>query len=341
VLGLRADAPLGLRVGALLLLAGVGAIVGASLNSAVERLAFRPFRGRADAVGPLIASVGLAFVLFQAAIWWYEVATAPPSGIVGHVGVEMPYLAVPDLVPAAELLGGPVSFTLKDGLVLLLAGAVVLGLDRALARARIGRMLRATAQDPEMAALSGVDPARAQTLAFALAGALSGLGAAIYAAYYGGAYAQHGLRSGLAAMTAAILGGVGSPRGALVGGVLIGLFSSFADYFLDAKWTPVLVLLLLIALLALRPSGLLGTPPLAAPDAETVGRGDAEIADRVGQPSPRLRVPASPRLGPWGGAVPLFALAGLAYPLLDAALGWNHLPSAAAALLLEIGRAHV
>ena len=144
--------------------------------------------------------------------------------MVGHVGVPLPLLAMPDLVPTVELLGGAVSLTLKDALVLLLAGAVVVGLDRRCWRARaLGRMLRAVAQDPELAALSGVDPARAQTLAFVLAGALSGLGAAIYAAYYGGAYAQYGLRSGLAAMTAAILGGVGSPRGALVGGVLIGV----------------------------------------------------------------------------------------------------------------------
>ncbi|HEY3109650.1 MAG TPA: ABC transporter permease, partial [Chloroflexota bacterium] len=336
-LGVPADAPPGARVGALVLLAAAGALVGAGLNGAVERLAFRPFHGRADRIAPLVASVGLAFLLFQAAIWWFEVANAPPTGVVGHVGVPLPLLAVPELVPKVELLGGPVSLTLKDALVLALAGAVVVGLDRALARARLGRMLRAVAQDPGLAALSGVDPARAQTLAFALAGALSGLGAALYTSYYGGAYAQHGLRSGLAAMTAAILGGVGSPRGALVGGVLIGIFSSFADYLLDAKWTPVLVLLLLIALLALRPGGLAGSVADPAPEAvetEPGRRVSGPPADPLGPPGlrPTLRVPRAsvPAVNP----LALLALAGLAYPLLDAALGWNRLPSAAATLLL-------
>ena len=60
-------------------------------------------------------------------------------------------------------------------------------------------------------------------------------------------------------MTAAVLGGVGDPRGALLAGIVLGIFSSFSDYLLDAQWTPVLVLLLLIGLLAFRPAGLLGT----------------------------------------------------------------------------------
>jgi branched-chain amino acid transport system permease protein len=325
-LAVPADAPIGLRLGALALLAAGGAVVGAGLNGAVERLAFRPFLARGDRLGPLVASVGLAFVLFQAAIWWFEVANAPPTGIVGHVGVVLPLLAVPDLVPSVELLGGAVSLTLKDVSVLLLAAAVVVGLDRALTRSRLGRMLRATAQDAELATLAGVDRARAQSLAFVLAGALSGFGAAIYAAYYGGAYAQHGLRAGLAAMAAAILGGVGSPRGALAAGMLIGIFSAFADYLLDAKWTPVLVLLLLVGLLAVRPRGLAGgaggdgQPPGAANPAPT-------------EPTPVGRGPGwARRLAP--GPVGLLAAAGLAYPLLDAALGWHRLPSAAAALLL-------
>src|SRR5262249_19580506 len=124
---------------------------------------------------------------------------------------------------------------------------------------RTGRLLRAVAQDPETTSLMGGDPGRAQVIAFGVGGAIAGFGAAIFAAYFGGANAQYGLRSGLSAMTAAVLGGVGDPRGALLGGVVLGVVASFSDYLLDAQWTPVLVLLLLIGLLAFRPSGLLGT----------------------------------------------------------------------------------
>src|SRR5207253_5689925 len=114
-------------------------------------------------------------------------------------------------------------------------------------------------QDPETTSLMGGDPGRAQVIAFAVGGAVAGFGAAIFAAYFGGANAQYGLRSGLSAMTAAVLGGVGDPRGALLGGIVLGVFASFSDYLLDAQWTPVLVLVVLIALLAFRPTGLLGT----------------------------------------------------------------------------------
>src|SRR6202011_3819506 len=126
-------------------------------------------------------------------------------------------------------------------------------------RTKVGRLLRAVAQDPDTTALMGGNPDRAQTLAFAVGGGVAGFGAAIFAAYFGGANAQYGWRSGLAAMTAAVLGGVGDPRGALLAGIVLGIVSSFSDYLLDAQWTPVLVLLLLIGLLAFRPSGLLGT----------------------------------------------------------------------------------
>src|SRR5438045_3413700 len=166
---------------------------------------------------------------------------------------------MPDLVPKVDLGCCGLAFTLKDALVLVIAAVVAAGGARLLARTRTGRLLRAASQDPDTTSLMGGDPARAQLIAFAVGGAVAGFGAAIFAAYFGGANAQYGLRSGLSAMTAAVLGGVGDPRGALVGGLVLGIFASYSDYLLDAEWTPVLVLVLLIALLAFRPSGLLGT----------------------------------------------------------------------------------
>ena len=265
---LTGAAPLVVRVGALVVLAIVGAVCGAVLNTGVERLAFRPFRSVKDPLAPLVASVALSFVLFQAAVWWHDFRFVAPPG--AHQGVDLPLLAMPDLVPRIELGCCGVSFTLKDGLVLMIAAVVALGGAALLTRSKTGRLLRAVAQDPDVAALMGGDPGRAQLIAFAVGGAVAGFGAAIFAAYFGGANAQYGLRSGLSAMTAAVLGGVGDPRGALLGGLVLGVVASFSDYLLDAEWTPVLVLLLLIALLAFRPTGLLGTsssadeaPPLS------------------------------------------------------------------------------
>src|SRR5439155_11223851 len=141
---------------------------------------------------------------FQAAVWWHDFRFVAPPG--AHQGVDLPLLAMPDLIPRLDLGWGGVSFTLKDVLVLLIA-AVVAGVGwLLLARTRLGRLLRAVAEDPETTILMGGDVGRAHLIAFGVGGGVAGFGAAIFAAYFGGANAQYGLRSGLAAMTAAVLG---------------------------------------------------------------------------------------------------------------------------------------
>jgi branched-chain amino acid transport system permease protein len=303
------------RIGALLLLCLAGAICGAVLNTGVERIAFRPFRGVRDPLAPLVASVAMSFVLFQVAVWWHDFRFIAPPG--AHQGVDLPLLAMPDLVPRVELGCCGVSFTLKDGLVLVIAAVLASGGAAVLARTKIGRLLRAVAQDPDTAALMGGDTGRAQIVAFAVGGAIAGFGAAIFAAYFGGANAQYGLRSGLSAMTAAVLGGVGDPRGALFGGVVLGIVGSFSDYLLDAQWTPVLVLLLLIALLAFRPSGLLG------------------LSSSSTDPEPPVRpaLTAARNLRQQGVILAVLVAFGVVYPWLDQAAGWFRMPGATMMLL--------
>ena len=100
LVGVTVADPLWLRIGLVAVLALVGALIGAGLNGAVERLAFRPFgRGR-DPLGPLIASVGLAFAMLQVAIWWHAATSVPQPG---HQGVALPLLAMPDVLPRVEL----------------------------------------------------------------------------------------------------------------------------------------------------------------------------------------------------------------------------------------------
>src|SRR6266852_3179335 len=316
VAGVTAAAPVVVRVGALLGFAICGAVCGGGLNMGIERLAFRPFRGTGDPLAPLVASVALSFVLFQAAVWWHDFRFVPVAG--AHQGVDLPFLAMPDLIPRVELGWGGVSFTLKDLLVLVIAALVASGGAVLLARTRVGRLLRAVAEDPQTTLLMGGDTARAQLIAFAVGGGVAGFGAAIFAAYSGGANAQYGLRSGLAAMTAAVLGGVGDPRGALLAGIVLGIFSSFSDYLLDAQWTPVLVLILLIGLLAFRPTGLLGTTSTGT---------EPSLAS-----SPVL---ASARAKHYSRWVLLGLLVvGAVYPWLDQTAGWYRLPGTTMALLM-------
>src|SRR5437660_8091168 len=122
---ITAAAPLPVRIGALLLLTAVGAVCGGLLNVGVERLAFRPFRSVRDPLAPLVASVALSFVLFQMAVWWHDFRFVAPPG--AHQGVDLPLLAMPDLVPKINFGCCGVTFTLKDVLLLLIAATVAIG----------------------------------------------------------------------------------------------------------------------------------------------------------------------------------------------------------------------
>ncbi len=313
-LGLSTETPLVVRVATLVLLTAVATLLGAGLNLGVERLAFRPFRGH-DNLSPVVASVALSFVLLGASVAWHWLSYVAPANT--HQGVALPLRAMPDLLPQIELAWGEVRVALKDAFVVLLGTGATLLTTRVLNTTRLGRVLRAVAQDPEMTALCGANPARAQTLAFGLAGGLAGFGAAIFAMYHGGVEADQGLRSGLSAMTAAVLGGVGNPVGALIGGVGMGIFSSFSNYALDARWTPVLVLLLLIGLLAFRPAGLLGSQVAAH---EATGAGSPAVGG------------GSPRTARW--LVRALLVLAVVYPWLDATGGWGGLYVGTNTLLL-------
>src|SRR5437660_8231260 len=166
----------------------------------------------------------------------------------------------------------------------------------------------------------GGDAVRAQLIAFGIGGGIAGFGAAIFAAYFGGANAQYGLRSGLSAMTAAVLGGVGDPRGALLGGVVLGVVASFSDYLLDAQWTPALVLLLLIGLLAFRPSGLLGTSTSAG--------------EMIARARPVISAVRSNRTQ--GVVIGCLLVLGAVYPWLDQVAGWFRLPAVTVSLLMVV-----
>ena len=315
LLGVTAATPLVVRLGLLLLLVAAGALIGALLNGLVERLAFRPFDSRREPLGPLIAGLALSFLMLGAAVRWHAFTNVPMPG---HQGVNLPMLAMPDIVPFVELGCCSISLTLKDLLVLVVGGIVAIGGTLALARTQTGRLLRAVAEDPELLSLLGGNPRRGRLLGFLAAGALTGLAAAIFATYFGGTTANHGLRSGLVAMTAAFLGGIGNPAGALLGGVTLGVLSAFGDYFLSAFWTPVLTLLLLVGPLAFRPSGLLGTSVSPAAELPTGG-----LVRSSGQPGRReQRIVGA-----------LLVLAAL-YPLLGALVGGVRLYDGAIVLLM-------
>jgi branched-chain amino acid transport system permease protein len=139
--------------------------------------------------------------------------------------------------------------------VLVLGLAVGVAAERLLVRSRFGRALRAVADDPDAAALCGVDAARLLVLAFVAAGALAGLAGLLDAPSHA-VSVDDGVVLGLEGMAAAVLGGLGSLRGALVGGLVVGVAQSTAVHVGGAQLQDVVPLGILVVLLAVRPQGL-------------------------------------------------------------------------------------
>ena len=263
-LGLNALLPATTVIGGIGIALAASIFVGALLSGLTERIAFKPFRdrGQATPLGPLLATLGISFMLYQVALLW---RTWLPSWVPGeHRSVpgvpELPRQSISELIPNINFIQTlgislDATFTLKDLLVLLMALACAIGMALVIQRTRLGKAVRAVTQDARLAQMVGVNADRVYLQVFMLGGAMAGVAAFVFTAYYTRPFGNHGAQSGLIALTAAILGGVGNPVGALLAGLCIGVASAYSDYFLKAQWTPVLVQVLLIALLVARPRG--------------------------------------------------------------------------------------
>jgi branched-chain amino acid transport system permease protein len=259
IIGLNLDWPTGSRILVLLGVLAGSVLVGTLLSVGVEELAFRPFRDRSK-LAPLIASLGLSFILYQAALVW---RTYQKSFIRGeHRSVpglpEVPTDGIPNFLPSTNLLAGKVVLQGSDVFVWVAAILFVLVTTYILLGTKLGKSIRAVAQNEELAQMVGVDRDGAIRRAFALGGALAGAAAFVFALYYARPFGRDGAESGLIAFAAALLGGIGSPLGALLSGLTLSVVGSFSDYFLTTQWTPVLLLGVLTALIVWRRGGFTG-----------------------------------------------------------------------------------
>ncbi|MBL8078906.1 MAG: hypothetical protein JNM55_13155 [Anaerolineales bacterium] len=235
--------------------------LGAILSMGVEKFGFAPFRGHST-LAPLIATLGISFILFQGALVW---RTFQGSWIPGeHRSVpglpEVPTDGIPSFLPEINLiksLGLPFNIIIRfsDVFVVLMAVLLVALANWYIQSTKTGKAIRAVSQNSQMAQILGVNVNQTIRRAFALGGAFAGAAGFIFAIYYGRPFGSHGAQSGLFAFMAALLGGIGNPFGALSSGLLIGVFSSLSDYYLAAQWTPALLLALLVLLFAWKPTG--------------------------------------------------------------------------------------
>jgi branched-chain amino acid transport system permease protein len=217
------------------------------VNVSVDRIAYRPLR-HAPRLAPLITAIGASFALENIMQNWYG-----PGQIYYHNIFPTINLAPALLGPQSEIL-----FTTKDIFLFAVTIPLMVALTLFAKHTKMGKAMRATAQDRETAAMMGINVERVIMTTFFIGGALAGAAGMVVGIYLNTGRYLMGFDAGLQAFTAAVVGGIGNIPGAVLGGYLIGFLSALSDQYLSTAWTRATVFALLILFLVFRPSGILG-----------------------------------------------------------------------------------
>jgi branched-chain amino acid transport system permease protein len=214
------------------------------LGVAIERIALRPLRN-VRGTAAMITTIGVSYILFNVILLTFGASS----------------FNFPNPMPRMHWDVAGATLELRELLIWAVALLLMLGLHLFVSRTRLGKAMRATAQDAEAARMMGIDVDRVIVTAFFLGSALAGAAALIFGLYYNFTSFIIGYTAGLRAFTAAVLGGIGSVTGAMVGGVLIGLIESLGGHFFATRWADVIIFSILVLVLVFVPSGLFGRPP--------------------------------------------------------------------------------
>ena len=225
----------------LLALFVIAMVITGVVNIGIERVAYRPLRN-APRVAPLITAVGMSFVL-EGLMYIFE----GPSNV-----------TYPDLLPDVSLNLGPLAIGSKQVFVIGTAVLLTLALTAFINGSKLGKAMRATAQDRDASALMGIDINRTISATFFIGAVLAAAGGIIFGLYYNTIRFDLGYQVGLYAFTAAVFGGIGNIYGAALGGLFIGVVQAFSDSYGSHEWTGIYIFGILILVLVFRPTGLLG-----------------------------------------------------------------------------------
>ena len=237
------------RVGAAMvvtiLAAGLAAMIASGVSAVVlERVAYRPLRKRgASRLAALISAIGASLFLQESFARWRGRDNEAFNPVLER-----------------ERVFGIFDADVRNDKLLVLVSAIVMMviLDRIVKQTKLGRGIRAVAQDSETATLMGVNIDRVVTVTFLLGGVMAGAAAVIYSLRFDVTRYDVGFLLGIKAFTAAVLGGIGNLRGALLGGLVLGLIENWGAAIWGSEWKDVVAFSVLLVVLMVRPTGLLG-----------------------------------------------------------------------------------
>lgn len=214
----------------------------ALLGITIEKFAYRPLRN-APRLAPLITAIGVSFLLQNIVMLVFG-----PSA-----------QNFPAFFEVKKYSWGNVTFTSLQLLIAFVSLVLMGGLHWFVKKHKIGKAMRALADDRQAASLIGVPVDQVISMAFLIGSALAGAGGVMFGMYYNTINFHDGYLAGLKAFTAAVLGGIGNIPGAMLGGVLLGVLEGLGAGYLSSEWKNVFAFFILILILLVRPSGLLGT----------------------------------------------------------------------------------
>jgi branched-chain amino acid transport system permease protein len=227
----------------------ISCVVAAALNFVIEKVAYRPLRN-SPKLAPLITAIGMSILLQTLAMIIFK-----PN-----------YKPYPTLLPPVPIQFAGAVITTTQIMILGMTAVSLAVLMYLVNYTRLGRAMRATAENPRVAALMGVKPDMVISATFIIGAVLATIAGVMYASNYGTVQHTMGFLPGLKAFTAAVFGGIGNLAGAVVGGILLGLIESIGSGYLGAltggvlgsHYSDIFAFIVLIVVLTLRPSGLLG-----------------------------------------------------------------------------------
>lgn len=230
------------KIAILILAALVAVIYSSAYGYTIEKIAYKPLR-QAPRLSPLISAIGMSIFLQN------YVRLAQTSD----------FLPFPNLIPELQFMKGYEHiFSSTEMMILLTTAVVMIILTLVIKFTKIGIAMRATAQDRDMAVLSGVDVNRVISMTFIIGSSLAAIGGILIASHIGQINFSIGFIAGIKAFTAAVLGGIGSIPGAVLGGFILGWTESFATGYVSSDYEDVFAFALLVLILIFKPEGILG-----------------------------------------------------------------------------------